>query len=231
MSLKTSGDAHHLLFQDYKFNLENTSFFEQIAYLYYSIGSGSRRVTETIRETMRVFTAYPGFKAQYSVIVGKSDESQHAWHTVSEHITFIGEKGLAFATLALSNGPTQQQFSKDAKLLSLLETIQALEHALENKESSVREWWLDYLPGQVEKESERPEFQLATFLYEMRRVLVDAPQNFMGRVWKDGHGKVHLFLTQVNEPEFADERLNVHLTVIHPARFGGMVIEAEKVAA
>lgn len=222
MSLKTSGDAHHLLFQDYKFNLENTAFLEQIAYLYYSVGSGAKRVTETIRETMRVFTSYPKFRSTYSVIVGKSDDSQHGWHTVSEHLSFIGQNGMAFATLAMSNGPTQQQFAKDAKLLTMLETVQALEDALKMT-SDVNEWWLDDVWGKPPAT-----FQLATFLYEMRRVLVDAPQNFMGRVWKDGHGKVHLFLTQSVEPQFADERLNVHLVVQHPERFAGAVIEAAK---
>lgn len=229
MSLKTSGDVHHLLFQDYKFNLENTAFLEQIAYLYYSINSGAKHVTETIRDTMRVFTAFPGFRSQYSLSVGKNITGQYgrsaASEHVSEHISFIGQKGLTFATLTLSNGPTQLKFSEDAKLLSPLEAIPVFEHALEHKESSVKEWRLDYLPGQQERESMRPMFELATFLYEMRRVLVDAPQNFKARVWKDDHGRVHLFLTQVNEPQFADERLNVHLTVQHPARFADIIFE------
>ncbi len=225
MSHKTSSDAHHLLFQDYKFSLENIKFLEQIAFLYYSGTGQSRRVTDTIRETLRNFTSYPGFHSQYALHVAKSDESEHGWHQVHEHVSFLGQAGLTYATLELSNGPSGQSFDKKAKLLPLVNTIVALENLLMPENASTEQGFIEWaLMGAVEGAAPNT-FQLATFLYEVRRILMDTPANFKGRVWKDKAGKVHLFLTQHVEPEFVDERLNVHLTIQTPAAFNVAVFE------
>lgn len=220
MSKKLVNDAHHLLFNDYKFAGEDRAFLEKIAYSYYTGNGRSRRLTDEIRETLRVLTSYPGFVAQYALHVQRNDASQHAWTAVNEHIAFVGQAGLIYSTLVMSNGPV-----KDVKTdMAPLELVAGLEKLMHVEGATETEWWLDY-------HGEAASFQLATFLYEMRRILVGVPAGFKGHVWNDGHGKVHLVLTQVSGVEFADEQLYVHLTVTHPSIFNAAVTEAARQAA
>jgi hypothetical protein len=244
MSKRAINDAHHLLFSDYKFPLEDKAFLEKIAYHYYSGNGHSRRVTETIRETLRIMTSHPGFVAQYAVNLKKSSTPDFTlFDTVHEHVAFIGQEGLTYATLVMTSGP----IAVEGLELSMIETVNALEREL-NKTTdaadaistvTMEEWWLDgsqaHEPLATGSSQDRyvsaNTFQLATFLYEWRRILLDAPSNFKGKVWDDGHRKIHLVLTQASPVEFADEQLYVHLTLVHPSTFNAAIIESQKQAA
>jgi hypothetical protein len=219
-------DTHHLLFQDYKFPLVDRDFLDRMALHVYDGASRSKRVTDAIRETLRILTAYSGFQAQYSLASNMAElpRSQEdvakgkpvvTYRQVHEHIALVGQDTLPFAVLDIVNGPRkiEGEYTHSPRKL-----VEEFEKFFEAEQGS--EWWL--------KEDEK--FQLATFTYEWRRIVLDLPVGFGGRVWKDAAGKIHFYATQGNDPEFADERLNVHLIVVPPSRFNGAVVEKEEAA-
>jgi hypothetical protein len=232
-------DAHHLNFKDYKFPLEDRAFLDKIAFIHYDGAAKSKRVSDAIRETLRILTAYNGFVAHYDVSatvkfmskpLGDGTSTVVELHQVSERIGFIGQDKKGFGQLNLINGalllPTYLQAKKagdekegDPKhefISSPVQLIAELEKAFEAERSA--EWWL----------KDGNKFQVATFLYEWRRIVLDLPFGFHGHVWKDNHGVVHFYATQADELEFADERLNLYLSITLPSVFNGKVIELEK---
>jgi plasmid stabilization system protein ParE len=223
MSKQNQGNAHHLLFQDYKFPLADRDFLDTIAFIHYDGAARSKRVSETIRETLRNMCAFPGFRAQYALHVTDSDASPHAWRQVIEHATLIGQQALPFAAIQLKNGPLAT-IHTDRELISIAKLIPAFEACLECSVTQ-NEWWVE--GGEATGNT----FQVQTFLYEWRRILLDLPGAFVGTTYKDSHGKVHLYFTQAGELQFEDERIEVSVTLIPPAVFNEAVLEASKLTA
>jgi hypothetical protein len=232
-------DAHHLQFKDYKFPLEDRAFLDKVAFIHYDGAAKSKRVSDAIRETLRILTAYNGFQAHYSVSstvkigtkpLDNGNLGLIEQHQVSERVDLVGQDKKGFGQLNLINGalllPTYLQAKKagdekegDPKhefISSPVQLIAELEKAFEAERSA--EWWL----------KDGNKFQVATFLYEWRRIVLDLPFGFHGHVWKDNHGVVHFYATQADELEFADERLNLYLSITLPSVFNGKVIELEK---
>ncbi len=236
-------DAHHLNFKDYKFPLEDRAFLDKIAFIHYDGAAKSKRVSDAIRETLRILTAYNGFVAHYDVSatvkfmskpLGDGTSTVVELHQVSERIGFIGQDKKGFGQLNLLNGalllPAYLQPKKaDVKegeaakeeqahefISNPVKLIAAFEQAFEGERSA--EWWL----------ADGNKFQVATFLYEWRRIVLDLPFGFHGHAWKDNHGVVHFYATQSGDLEFPDERLNLYLSITLPSVFNGKVIELEK---
>jgi hypothetical protein len=222
MSKQNQGNAHHLLFQDYKFPLADRDFLDSIAFIHYDGAARSKRVSETIRETLRNMCAFPGFRAQYALHVADSDASPHAWRQVIEHATLIGQQALPFATIQLKNGP-RTTFHTDHEPISIAKLIPAFEACFKDLQAQ-SEWWVEGVTGEASGNT----FQVQTFLYEWRRILLDIPDAFKGITYKDSHGKVHLYFTQAGELEFGDERIEVSVTLIPPALFNEAVLESTK---
>jgi hypothetical protein len=228
MSHKT--DAHHLRFNDYKFPLEDRAFLDKIAFMKYDGAGKSKRLTDAIRETLRILTAFDGFRANYSLTTSPSDTSKNAMSLVQETVTAVGQDETPFFSLHMLNGPLMLPVYLQPKkavegeeptkapefIASPVDLIGAFDALFGTERSG--DWWL----------GEDSKFQVATFLYEWRRVILDLPFGFHGHAWKDSHGVAHFFLTQAGELEFADDRLNLYLAVTLPSTFNGKVIEKEK---
>ena len=225
MSTINQADTHHLLFVDYKFPLEDKPFLDRYAHIHFEGVAKSKRVSESIRETLRVMAAFPGLKLQYAVHASPVDD-KHAWSQVHEYITMIGQEDLPFATIHLKNGPRTKVFGRTGdggEALPVLKLIESFEKKL--VEAKASEWWVG---------EEGQSFQVQTLEYEWRKILLDLPGEFHGMSYNDGHGKTHLYFTQVGDKdgklEFEDERIEVTLTVIHPAVFNAAVIEKREQA-
>lgn len=237
-------DSHHLHFKDYKFPLEDRSFLDKIAFIHYDGAAKSKRVSDTIRETLRILTAYSGFQAHYSVStttkfmskpLGDNTSTVVELHQVSERVDLVGQDKRGFGQLNLLNGelilpaylqPRKAEVVKEGEtpkeepkhefISSPVKLIEAFEKAFEHERGGV--WWL----------KDDNQFQVATFLYEWRRIILDLPFGFHGNTWKDNHGVVHFFATQSGELEFPDERLNLYLSLDLPSTFNAKVIDQER---
>lgn len=232
MSKKNHGNAHNLLFQDYKFPLEDRAFLDTIAFSHYDGAGKGKRLSDQLRETLRVLTSYPGFKAQYALHVNDAmvppkvdGDKPYEFCLVREQIALLGQDNLPFATIAIENGPAME-FTE--KALTPVELATAFETKLKDATSVAHpengvggEWWLGYLGlGQT--------FQCATLAYEIRRVLLDLSTAWEGITYRDNHGKVHLNITQKGSVQFVDERLTVHIVIIPCDIFNAAVIEHAK---
>lgn len=230
MSLKS--DAHHLLFNDYKFPLEDIAFLDKLAFNHYEGVAKSKRVTDAIRDMLRTLVAY-SVQVKYALSVTPVAVPGPATVTqVSERVDLVGQDDKSYLSINMINGAQylpaylQPKKADDAKeddpkheyISSPVKLIDAVEHVFADERA--HEWFLK--DGRT--------FQVATFLYELRRVVLDLPFGFHGHVWKDSHGVAHIYVTQATAPEFADERLNVYFSIQLPSVFNGKVIELEKVA-
>lgn len=228
MSKTNHGNTHNLLFQDYKFPLEDRHFLDGIAFMHYDGVGRGKHLAEQIRETLRVLTAYPGFRAQYAVHVTdatipaqKEGEKPFAWRSVNEQIVLLGQKALPFTAISISNGPrTTPDVDFD---LSPITMASKFEEELKKKFGVFDEWWLDGVTA-----NKANTFQAATLSYEVRRILVDLSAKFHGRIHHDKHGKLCLSLTQRGDLQFPDERINVRIALVHPSVFNAAVIEAQE---
>lgn len=228
MSTKNHGNTHNLLFQDYKFPLEDRAFLDTIAFSHYDGAGKGKRLSDQLRETLRVLTAYPGFKAQYAVHVTDASITPkeigaklYEFRSVREHIALLGQKDLPFAVIEILNGPAMAFTEKALPPVELAKAFEAKFKEATNvvhPETGVAgEWWMSGEEGSV--------FQCATLAYEIRRVLLDLSTAWEGVTYKDNHGKVHLNVTQKGDVQFADERLTVQISIIPSPIFNAAVIE------
>jgi len=231
--MSLTSDSHHLLFKDYKFPLEDRSFLDKLAFNHYEGVAKSKRVIDALHDMLRTLVAYSvqvryGLSVTPVAVPGPATVTQ-----VSERADLVGQDDKIYLSINMINGaeylpaylqPKKAEEGKEPEkapeyISNPVKLIDAVEHVFAAERH--HEWFLK--DGRT--------FQVATLLYELRRVVLDLPFGFHGHVWKDNHGVAHFYVTQAVAPEFADERLNVYFSIVLPSVFNGKVIEQEKALA
>jgi hypothetical protein len=156
-------NAHSLLFHGYEFPLEDRSFLKTIAYDHMGDTAEQNFLAEW-RETLRILSSHPGFSATYALHV-LPNEKGGLLPEVNEHVTFVGDEAMPFATLHM----TTEGIGDHAYYPSVSRAITELESALNLVSSTVFEGEYQLGNGQ---DGENRTLQFATLFYELRRTLL-----------------------------------------------------------